>query len=125
MERGWLGGMNGDGERISGRRVGGIFPYNGLQIWTRRVNSARHGAKLGLDRLTVGESSLARPCGPRASRKAARSVSGDEIRIEGNTRRRLEKMIVGHASGGEGGEGQEGVGGNWGRGGGGEKERKR
>lgn len=55
MERGWLGGMNGDGERISGRCVGGIFPYNGLQIWTRRVNKARHGAKLGLDRLTVGD----------------------------------------------------------------------
>lgn len=52
MGRGWLGGMNRDGERIFGRCVGGIFRYNGLQIWTRRV---RHGAKLGLDRLTVGD----------------------------------------------------------------------
>lgn len=48
-----MGGMNKDGERISERCVGGIFRYNGLQIWTRRVSKARHGAKLGLDRLTV------------------------------------------------------------------------
>lgn len=59
--RGWLGGMNRDGERISGRCVGEIFRYNGLQIWTRKVSKARHGAKLGLDRLTPSGQTLWTP----------------------------------------------------------------
>jgi len=77
---GLVGGMNGGtgkGSWATCECV--IFLYNGLQIWMGRVEEAGHSAKMGLDSLTVGYPVWTGSYGPRTSRKAARSVSGDEI----------------------------------------------